>query len=79
MKLTLKDNETVHSLSPPMPIQLEENIIVDLALMQKYKSITILPFAKYAGRIFAQKKFNHKLRLLVDLRKINSLNADDYN
>ena len=38
----------------------------------------MLPFSKYASPIFAQRKRNGKLRLLVDLRKINTLIADDY-
>ena len=38
----------------------------------------MLPFSKYASPIFAQRKPNGKLRLLVDLRKINTLIADDY-
>ena len=41
--------------------------------------ITVLPFSKYASPIFAQRKPNGELRLLVDLRKINSLIAGDYN
>ena len=40
--------------------------------------ITVLPFSKYASPKFAQRKPNGKLRLLVDLRKINSLIAVDY-
>ena len=40
--------------------------------------ITTLPFSKYASPIFAQKKLYGKLRLLVDLRKINNLISDDY-
>ena len=46
--------------------------------MHKYGIITVLPFSKYASPIFAQRKPNGKLRLLVDLRKINTLIADDY-
>ena len=46
--------------------------------MHKYENITVLPFSKYASPIFAQKKPNGKLRLLVNLRKINTLIADDY-
>ena len=61
-----------------MPIHLREDLIVELALMHKYGIITVLPFSKYASPIFAQRKPNGKLRLLVDLRKINSLLADDY-
>ena len=46
--------------------------------MHKYEIITALPFSKYASPVFAQRKPNGKLRLLVDLRKINTLIADDY-
>ena len=78
VKLTPKDDKAVYSQSLPMPIQLKEDLIVELALMHKYGIITVLPFSKYASPIFAQRKPNGKLRLLVDLRKINSLIADDY-
>ena len=78
VKLTPKDNKAVYSQSLPMPIHLKEDIIVELALKQKYGIITVLPFSKYASPIFAQRKPNGKLHLVVDLRKINSLIADDY-
>ena len=78
VKLTPKDDKTVYSQSLPMPIHLKEDLIVELALMHKDGIITVLPFSKYARTIFAQRKPNGKLRLLVDLRKINSLIADDY-
>ena len=61
-----------------MPIHLKEDLINELALMHKYGIITVLPFSKYARPIFAQRKPNGKQRLLVDLRKINNLIADDY-
>ena len=78
VKLTPKNDKAVYSQSLPMPIHLKEDLIVELALMHKYGIITVLPFSKYASPIFAQRKPNGKLRLLVDLRKINSLIADDY-
>ena len=46
--------------------------------MHKYGIVRVLPFSKYTSPIFAQRKPNGNLRLLVDLRKINSLIADDY-
>ena len=46
--------------------------------MHKYEIITVLPFSKYSSPIFAQRKRNGKLRLFVDLRKINSLFWDYY-
>ena len=78
VKLTPKDDKAVCNQSLRMPIHLKEDLIVEMALMHKYGIITVLPFSKYASSIFAQRKPNGKLRLLVDLRKINSLIADDY-
>ena len=78
MKLTPRDDKAVYRQNLPMPIHLKEDLIVKLALMHKYGIITVLPFSKYASPIFAQRKPNGKLCLLVDLRKINSLIADEY-
>ena len=78
VKLTPKDDKSVYSQSAPMPIHLKEVLIVELALMHKYVIITVLPFSKYASPIFAQRKPNGKLHLLVDVRKINALIADYY-
>ena len=78
VKLTPKDDKAAYSQSLPMPIHLKEDLIVELALMHKYGIITVLPFSKYASPIFAQRKPNGKLPLPVDLRKINTLIADDY-
>ena len=61
-----------------MLIYLKEDLIVELALMHKYGSITVLIFSKNASPIFEQKKPNRKLRLPVDLQKISTLIADDY-
>ena len=60
------------------PINLKEDILVELALLHKYGIITTLPFSKYASPILAQKKPNGMVRLLVDLRKINIPISDDY-
>ena len=79
VRLTPEDDKAVYSQSLPMPTHLKEDLFVELALMHKYGIITVLPFPKYASPIFAQRKPNGKLRLLVDLRKINTLIADDYN
>ena len=78
VKFTPKDDKAVYSQSLPIPINLKEDLFVELALMHKYGIITLLPFSKYASLIFAQRKLNGKLRLFVDLRKINTLIADDY-
>ena len=78
VKLTPKNDKAVYSRSLPMSIHLKEDLIIELVLMHKYGIITVLPFSKYASPIFAQRKPKGKLRLLLDLRKINSLIADDY-
>ena len=78
VRLTPKDDKAVYSQNLPMPIYLKEDLIVELALMHKYGIITVLPFSKYASPIFAHRKPNGKLRLLVDIRKINTLIADGY-
>ena len=78
VKLTPKDDKAVYSENLPMPIHLRDDIIVEFALLRKYGIITVISFSKYANPIFAQRKSNGKLRLLVDLRKINTLIADDY-
>ena len=78
VKIIPKDDKAVYSQNLPMPFHLKEDLIVEFALMHKYEIITVLPFSKYASPIFAQRKPNGELRLLVDLRKINSLIADGY-
>ena len=66
-----------NSLSLPTPKNLKGYILVELALLHRY-GIKMTPFSKYASPIFAQKKSNSNLRLLVDLRRINNLISDDY-
>ena len=78
VRLTPKDDKTVYSQNLLMSIHLKEELIVEIAPMHKYGIITVLPFSKYASPIFTQRKPKGKLRLLVDLRKINTLMADDY-
>ena len=78
VELTPKGESPAYRQSLPTPINLKEDILVELALLQRYGIITTLPFSKYASPIFAQKKPNGKLRLFVDLRKINNLISDDY-
>ena len=73
-----KDDQAVFSQSLPTLIHLKEDLNVELVSMHKYGIITVLPFSKYASPIFAQRKPNGKLRPPVDIRKINSLIADDY-
>ena len=78
VQLTPLDNRPAYSQSHPAPISLKDEILVELALLHQYGIITTPPFSKYASPILAQKKPDGKLRLLVDLRKINTLIADDF-
>ena len=78
VQLTLLDNKPAYSQSLPSPINHKDDMLVEPALLHKYGIMKALRFSKYASPIFAQRKPNGKLRLLVDLRKINTLIADDY-
>ena len=78
VSLTPQDDKLVYTQNLPVAINLKQDLTVELTLMHRYGIITTLPFSKYASPIFAQRKPNAKLRLLVDLRKINALIADDY-
>ena len=76
VQLTPFDNRPAYSQSLLAPINLKDDILVKLAPLHKYGIITTLPFSKYASPIIAHSKPNGKLRLLVDLRKINTFIAD---
>ena len=78
VQITPLDNRPAHSQSLPAPINFKDDVPVELALLHKYGIITTLPFSKFASPIFAQRKPNGKLHLLVDLRNINTVIADDY-
>ena len=73
LELTPKEEKAKYSQNFPMPIQLKDDLIVELATMHKYRIITVLLFSNYASPGSAQKKPNENLRFLVDLRKINTL------
>ena len=77
-QLKPSSNRPVYSQSLHAPINFKDDILVELAPLYKYGVNTTLPVSKYASPIFAQGKPNVKLRRLVDLRKRNTLIADDY-
>ena len=56
VKLTPNDDRLAYSQNLPTPINLKDDITVELALLHKYGIITTLPFSKYASPIFAQRK-----------------------
>ena len=78
VKLTPSHQRAVYTQSPPTPIHLRREILIELALMQYYGIVTTLPYSKYASPIFAQRKSSGNLRILIDLRRINHLIKHDY-
>lgn len=78
VKLTPENDKAIYTQGPPAPIHLRKEILIELALMQYYGIIRTLPFSKHCSPIFAQRKPSGKLRLLIDLRKINHLLRHDY-
>ena len=50
IKLTPKTDEPVYSQSLPCPLNLKEDLTVELALMHYFEIITTPPFSKYASR-----------------------------
>ena len=78
VKLTPVHVLPVYVQSPPTPIHLRDEILVEFALMQYYGIVTLLPSSKYSGPVFAQRKSSRKMRILIDLRRVNHLLRDDY-
>ena len=78
VKLTPARDLPVYVQSPPTPIHLRDEISVELALMQFYGIVTLLPNSKYKSPIFAPRKPAGKLRILIDLRRVNHLLRNDY-
>ena len=54
--LTPNDDKPVYTQSLPVPINLKEDLTVELALMHSYGIITTLPFSKYASPILSLPK-----------------------
>ena len=78
VKLTPEDERAVYSQGHPTPVHLRKEMLIELSLMQYYGIITTLPFSKHASPIFAQRKSNGNLRILIDLRRVNHLIRHDY-
>ena len=68
VKFTPIDESPAYSQRLPTPINLREDVTVDLAIPHKYGIIITVPFSKNASRTFAQRKPKGKLCLLVGLR-----------
>ena len=78
MKLTPEHHQPVYTHSPPTSIHLREELQGELGLLQNFGIITSLNHSKYSSPIFAHRKPNGELRILVDLRRNNHLPLHDY-
>ena len=54
VKLTPKDDSPSYSQSQPTPVNMKEDILVELVLSHKYGTIRTLPFSKYSSHNIAQ-------------------------
>ena len=78
IKLTPEHQRPLYTEGPPTPIQLRNELTVELALMHYFGLITTLSHSKYSIPLFAHRKPSGKLRMLIDLRRINHSIKTDY-
>ena len=78
IKLTPEHPLPVYVQGPPAPIHLRDELLVELALLQSFDIITTLSHSKYSSPIFVHRKASGKMRLLIDLRRVNHLLRHDY-
>ena len=80
LKIKLKPEHTrpLYTQGPPTPIHLRHELTVELALMHYCGLITTLSHSKYSSPLFAHRKPSGKLRMLIDLRRINHSLKNDY-
>ena len=77
-KLTPERSIPIYEQGPPTPVHLRNQLQVELALMHYYGLITTLSQSRDSSPLFAQRKNSGRLRLLIDLRKVNHLLNNDY-
>ena len=68
----------MYTQGPPTPNHYRDEVLVELALLLYWGVITTLKYSKYSSPISAVRDPSGKLRLLVDLRRINHLIQHDY-
>ena len=78
IKLTPEHQRPLYTQGPPTPIHLRKELTVELALMHYFGLITTLSQSKYSSPLFAHRKPSGKLRMLIDLRRINHSLKNDY-
>ena len=67
----------VYVQGAPAPIHLRDEILIELALLQYFKITTTLSHSKYSSPIFVHRNSSAKLRILIDLRRVNHLLRHD--
>ena len=78
VRLKPEHDRPVYSACPPAPIDFRDDILVELALMTYFGIVKPLTYSKNSSPLFCQRKPSGKLRMLIDLRKINHLIRHDY-
>ena len=78
IKLTPEHPLPLYVQGPPAPIHLRDEIQVKLALLQNFNIVTTLSHSKYSSPIFVHRKSSGKLRIYLDLRRVNHLLHHDY-
>ena len=78
VKLTMAHDLPVYLQKQSTPVHLKDEILVELALMQFYRIITLLSNYKHSGPKFEQKKPLERLRSLIDSRRLNHRLRNDY-
>ena len=78
VKLTPADDLPVYIISPTILFDLKNEILVEIAPMQNYGSVTLLPISKSSSPTFAPRKPSRKVKVLIDLRRVNHLLRSDY-
>ena len=77
-KLTPEHPLPVYVQGPPAPIHLLDEILIELALVQCFNILTTLSHSKYSTPIFVHRKLSGKLRIILDLGRVNHLVRHDF-
>ena len=68
---TTWQDKPVYLRSLPTPKILKDDLLVELALMEKDRILSSLPFSKFSSPIFGQRKPKAKLRIQLEPHRIN--------
>ena len=78
IKLSPQHPLPVYVQGPPAPIHLRDEVLIELALLQHFNIITTLSHSKYSSPIIVHRRSSDKLRILIDLRRVNHLLRHEY-